>query len=104
MLRFMFSIPNGGERNKVQASRLVAEGVKAGAPDIFLPYPRIRNNQVLFHGLFIEMKRPKSQGKAVGRLSEKQVEFQNYLISQNYSHKVAYDYLQAAEAVLEYLT
>lgn len=103
MLRFMFAVPNGGERNKVAAARLVAEGVKSGAPDIFLPYPKIRNNQVLYHGLFIEMKRPKSVGLAAGRLTANQIEFQDYLISQNYAHIIAFDYLQAANAVLEYL-
>ena len=31
----MFAIPNGGVRDKVTAGKLKAEGVTAGAPDIF---------------------------------------------------------------------
>ena len=103
MLAFMHAIPNGGERNRVQASRLKAEGVKAGVPDVFLPYPRIRDNRVQFHGLYIEFKRPKSEGKAAGRLSAEQERWRAYLLSQNFCHCVAYDYGQAVQAVVNYL-
>ena len=44
-----FAIPNGGNRNIITASKLKAEGVKAGVPDLFLPSLRI----------FIELKRAK---------------------------------------------
>lgn len=38
-LKWMHHIPNGGSRNKIEAVRLKAQGVKRGVPDIFLPYP-----------------------------------------------------------------
>ena len=44
-----FAIPNGGNRNIVTATKLKAEGVKAGVPDLFFPSLR----------LFIELKRTK---------------------------------------------
>lgn len=44
-----FAIPNGGNRNIITASKLKAEGVKAGVPDLFLPGLK----------LFVEMKRVK---------------------------------------------
>ncbi len=50
-LRWMFAIPNGGQRATVTAIRLKAEGVKAGVPDIFLPCP-----QENWAGLWIELK------------------------------------------------
>lgn len=51
------AIPNGGVRNKATASRLKAEGVVSGIPDLFIPAWR----------LWIEMKRVKG-----GRLSPEQ--------------------------------
>lgn len=56
-LSLLFAIPNGGHRNKVTASKLKAEGVKPGVPDICLPVPRAG-----YHALFIELKR-KTGGK-----------------------------------------
>ena len=102
-LEFIHAIPNGGERNIAVASRLKAEGVKAGCPDVFLPFPRIKDNQVQYHGLYIEFKRPKSEGKAIGKLSPEQEKWRDFLVLNNFSHFVAYDYLQAVEVLLRYL-
>ena len=52
----MFAIPNGGERNKIVAANLKAEGVKSSVPDIFLPVARGP-----WHGLFIELKKFKGR-------------------------------------------
>ena len=49
----IFSIPNGGSRNVIEAVRLKEEGLLAGVCDLFLPKP----NQTKA-GLFIEMKTP----------------------------------------------
>lgn len=58
----IFAIPNGGDRNIIVAQKLKAEGVVAGVPDLFIPYP-----SNVYHGLFIEMKYGKK-----GRVSEAQ--------------------------------
>jgi VRR-NUC domain len=97
-LGFCFAIPNGGERNVAVASRLKAEGVKSGVPDVFLPYPCGQ-----YHGLWIEFKRPKVAAKAAGKLSREQISYSEYLISQKYFHFVAYDYLSAVDTVLRYI-
>lgn len=51
-LALMYHIPNGGLRSKATASKLKAEGVKPGVPDICLPVPRKG-----YHALYIELKR-----------------------------------------------
>lgn len=53
-LALLFAVPNGGQRNKIVAARMKAEGVKPGVPDIAWPIARGG-----YHALFIEMKRMK---------------------------------------------
>lgn len=98
-LRFAFAIPNGGERNKIVASKLKAEGVKKGIPDVFIPFPAHG-----CHGLWIEFKRPGTAEQKEGKLSPDQKNFAEYAISQNYGHFVAYSYLQAIDCVVRYLS
>ena len=53
----LFAIPNGGQRNKIVAAKLKAEGVVAGVPDLFLAVPEHdRDLGYVNFGLFIEMK------------------------------------------------
>lgn len=47
----LFHVPNGGKRDKVTAGQMVALGVKAGVPDLLLPY---KSNG--YFGLAAEMK------------------------------------------------
>lgn len=55
-LRWMFAIPNGGARATLTAIKLKAEGVKSGVPDIFLPLPMMGWGEILYSGLWIELK------------------------------------------------
>lgn len=50
-LKNIYAIPNGGYRNKLEASNLKKQGVKSGVPDLHLAYP-----SGCYHGLYIEMK------------------------------------------------
>jgi hypothetical protein len=92
-LEWMFAIPNGGERNKVVASRLKAEGVKSGVSDIMLPVARRG-----YLGFFIEMKEPKR-----GRESEKQAEFGQFVKNNGYLYIVGYGWESAAQYIAWYM-
>ena len=63
-----YAIPNGGQRHIRVATKLKAEGVKAGIPDICIPIGRHG-----FHALYIEMK------SLTGAPTKKQLEKMNAL-------------------------
>lgn len=46
------AVPNGGLRDKITASRLIAEGVKGSIPDVFVPMKRGP-----YGGMYIEFKK-----------------------------------------------
>ena len=62
-----FAVPNGGSRNKVEASIMKAEGVTAGVSDLILNIPADKYTQ-----LAIEMKTEN------GRQSAEQKRYQRY--------------------------
>lgn len=108
VLKLMFAIPNGGLRDKITAGRLKAEGVKSGVPDIMLPVAKYGNTQydvepTYYHGLFIELKRPRSVGKRKGVVAEKQSDYALALIEQGYAVETCYGWIEARQAIWNYL-
>lgn len=93
MLKYMFAIPNGGKRDKITASKLKAEGVKPGVPDIMLPVPNSG-----YSGLFIEMKKPK------GVVSAVQEPFHGVLRALGYRVRVCYGWAEAKDAIIRYMS
>lgn len=93
-LALMFAIPNGGHRHIAVARKLKAEGVKAGVPDIFLPWPALQSRNAC--GLFVEMK---AKG---GKVSDSQAEWKD-LLSEFYQVVVCWSWTEAAAAICEYL-
>lgn len=93
VLDLLYHCPNGGSRNKIEAARLKAQGVKSGVPDLFLPAPVGK-----FHGLYIEMKRRKG-----GTLSLEQKEWISRLREQGYRVEVCKGFQEAADLIEEYL-
>lgn len=91
-LTLLFHIPNGGSRNKFEAKRLKAQGVKAGVPDLFLPVPR-----GAFHGLFVEMKYGKN------KQTDSQRQWERRLTEQKYAYFVCYSWREAADTIEKYL-
>lgn len=93
-LKLLYHVPNGGSRNKAEAGRLRAEGVKAGVPDLCLPVARRE-----YHGLYIELKRQRG-----GRISDLQAQWLSALSEQGYKTALCCGWEQAAGTIIEYLT
>lgn len=91
-LRLLFAIPNGGRRDPVTGARLKAEGVRAGIPDLFLPWPAGG-----MHGLFIELK------ASGGSPSPEQRRWIERLRAAGYRAEVCVGWEAAAEVLLGYL-
>lgn len=91
-LRWLFSIPNGGMRDKITAGRMKASGVKSGIPDIFLPIKREP-----YFGLWIELKVKKNTP------SPEQKEWIAHFLSQGYGACVCYGFQEARDTIIKYL-
>lgn len=98
VVRMLYHIPNGGNRSKGVAGKLKAEGVLAGVWDYHLPVATHQRP-----GLWIELKAPKERTHKHGGLSDPQVKFGRHLVGQGYACIVAYDWLDAAQAIEAYL-
>lgn len=73
LARNLCAIPNGGARRPIEGKIMKAEGVMAGAADLFLFYPSQG-----FHGLAVEMKTPKGRQQPSQRLWQQAVEEYGY--------------------------
>ena len=91
-LKWMYAVPNGGDRNPIVAVRLKAEGVKSGISDVCLPFARRG-----YHGFYIEMKKPK------GKESLTQIEFGQFLTAQKYLYCMCDHWEVARDRVHWYL-
>lgn len=91
-LKWLYHVPNGGSRNKIEAVNLKRQGVKAGVPDLCLPVAR-KN----YHGLYIEMK------SAKGKVSEKQEEWIDALLKNGYLAIVCHSFTDASNLITQYL-
>ena len=88
----LFSIPNGGSRNAIEAKRLKAEGVLAGVADLQLLF-----GNGSYNALFIEMKVGKNKQSA------NQIAFQEYCDNNNYKYIVCYSFEEFENIVTDYL-
>jgi hypothetical protein len=90
--RLIFSVPNGGSRNIVEATRMKQAGVTAGVADVIALIPRSP-----YHALLIEFKAGKN------KLSDLQLEFKRTEIENGYVYIVCYSTDEAVAALKEYL-
>jgi len=91
----LFSIPNGGKRNRGEARKLVLEGVEPGIPDLFIAEP---NDE--YHGLFVEMKKVE---KSKTNTSKEQLEKHKLLKSKGYCVAVCFGSEEAYDVILRYI-
>ena len=92
-LKWLYHCPNGGSRNVAEAANLKRMGVKAGVPDLCLPYP---SNG--FHGLYIEMKTDK------GRLTAAQRDYLEWLNLNGYKAVMCKGAQEAIDVLWNYVT
>lgn len=107
-LKWLYSIPNGGSRHIIEATKLVGTGTRSGVPDICLPCPsgmrHIQNfNDGHYHGLYIEMKKEDKRNVKDGGCSKDQLEYLNYLESAGYFVAVCYTWIEARDILINYL-
>lgn len=97
-LDLLYAIPNGGARHIRVAAKLKAEGVSRGVPDICLPVARGG-----FHGLYIELKKPKCSKSPAGRVTKEQAQWIEDLTKQGYLAQVCVGWEAAKQAIEGYL-
>lgn len=95
---YLFAIPNGGARNRIEAARLVGLGVRAGVSDLFFSFPS--PGAPSYHGLYIEMKAPKPHAS---RLTDKQNAFLVRMAGAGYHVCVCYGWEPARDAISKYM-
>lgn len=93
-IEWMYAVPNGGERNKIVAAKMKAEGVKRGISDICLPFARHG-----YHSFYIEMKKP---GNIKGETDD-QKKFGAFLTETGFLYACFDHWEQARDAILWYL-
>ncbi len=96
-LKWLHAIPNANSHKQV------AEGVRAGIADLFLPVPIQTQWAKMYAGLYIELKTEKRRKEKNGGLSEDQIEFGKYAIDIGYQWYVCYGWEEAKDRILEYL-
>lgn len=89
--KLIIAIPNGGARNIVVATKLRAEGVLKGVPDLFIPEPTDK-----YHGLWIELK------VGYNKPTEYQKEIMKKLIFKGYACAVCYSFEEFEKIIIEY--
>lgn len=90
--KLLFAVPNGGSRNKIEATNLKRQGVKRGVADVILLIPKKG-----FASLCIEFK------TKTGRQSDEQKEFQMQAEKCGSKYVIVRSVKEAIEKVGEYL-
>ena len=89
----LFAIPNGANKSMAMAAKFKREGLRKGAPDLFLAIGKKGT-----YGLFIELKRTKGAQPSI-----EQRAFCNLLITQGYLTYICYGAEIAIQMIKEYL-
>jgi len=93
MLKWLFSVPNGGKRGASTAATMKRTGLKAGVLDLLLLYP---SNG--YHGLVVELKYGRN------KLSKEQQDFIWHHEPLRYRCVVCWSWLEAKREIINYLS
>ena len=91
--KLLFSVPNGGSRNKIEAKNMKRQGIKKGVADVILLVPKKG-----FASLCLEFK------TKTGKQSDEQKEFQRQAESCGSKYVVVRSVAEAVKEVGEYLS
>lgn len=83
---------------EIRGARMRGLGTKPGVSDRCLPQPVGK-----YHGLYIEMKRPKTTKQKAGVLSEEQKDFLGFVWNNGYYVAVCYTWEEARNCIINYL-
>lgn len=97
-VRWVHSVPNGGQRDAMHAAQMVATGVRSGVWDVCFPF---WSDRCPFG--YIEFKIPKHRTSKDGGLSANQVEFRDFITAQGAFIRVCYSYNEGLIALDDYL-
>ncbi len=89
-----YAVPNGGWRTMGEAVKFKRSGVKAGVPDLCIPYPVSP-----YHGLYIELKRISGS-----KTSPEQLSWLEFLNDKRYYAVVAKGFDEAVKVVEYYFS
>lgn len=92
---YLFAIPNGGARSRIEAARLIGLGVRRGVSDLMFAWPVCG-----FHGLFIEMKATSPHDSPV---SEYQKAFLERMSNAGFAVAVCPGFAAGKDDILYYL-
>lgn len=86
----IFSVPNGGSRNKIEAMKLVSTGLKAGVADLIALFP---NGKCVF----FELKYGNNKQET------NQIDFQNTVNNLGFDYYLIYTFEQFQSIWLSYI-
>lgn len=96
-IELLFHIPNETQSARERGQKKLM-GMLNGVPDLCLPIARHGK-----HGLYIEMKKPKTAKSPAGRQSVEQVYWQRRLEENGYQYTVCHGWEEAVDTLIAYL-
>ena len=103
-VRWIHSVPNGGDRDRITANVMKATGVKSGVWDVHIPFPNHPNfRSTFFRCAWIEFKTPKRRMHSNGGLSDNQVLFGQLQHDTGACVRIMYSWLDAYLFTCDYL-
>lgn len=94
----LIAIPNARKTTLFAGGKLKKQGVKAGVSDLQLCYP-----MPLYHGLWIELKAPKTKTKPAGKASVEQLAWLESRKALGYATALCFGWEPAMKVIIAYL-